>query len=442
MTDADHAEHWALDDDELEALMSGATPEDLGRVGNPVAEFFIDARHARGVQRPWPDESLRQLFAGEGDPLSVGPVTVAPRPGTPPHPAPVAGRPTGEGIAPGWFADERPLPPRRPGPEPVAAEHRPDPYRMAPASAPVFGSGALGGLDATRVDNAEDRQRRGSLLSDHTAVDNHYRPPRRAVYDPSPVEFLTQVLRPTGPKVLMGLATVALLLTAGQLLGVLSLPIFGDTGVENQAVGETELAVPNAGIARPDPAGDADRTGQPAAPANGASSLVTVPLPTSDPTAATATTVQSATTAATRAENTTTPTIAQSTSSSIEDTTSSLDASSTTVEDPDATSSTPSSNVTTPGSETTVESTPTTEATTTTVSGATATVVLGQTNLPGTKPAGTWSAPAEAGCEVRVVPVGGPDRLTAAADGTITFGVAATDTFIVGPGCPTTFTVG
>ena len=38
MTDADHAEHWALDDDELEALMSGATPEDLGRVGNPVAD--------------------------------------------------------------------------------------------------------------------------------------------------------------------------------------------------------------------------------------------------------------------------------------------------------------------------------------------------------------------------------------------------------------------
>ena len=66
-------DHWALTDDELEALLAGATPADLERVGNPVAEFFADARSGRGVQPPRPDASLGHFFSFSERPAESDP---------------------------------------------------------------------------------------------------------------------------------------------------------------------------------------------------------------------------------------------------------------------------------------------------------------------------------------------------------------------------------
>ncbi|MEL7155722.1 MAG: hypothetical protein AAFN30_03885 [Actinomycetota bacterium] len=431
MTDSDHAAQWALDDQELEALMSGATPEDLGRVGNPVAEFFVDARTARGVQAPRPDESLRQLFAGEATPIQPEPVNGGGRLiGNPPHPGQPAAGTSSIAPQPAGFEPAAPSLFQTAAAEQTPAAFAPDPHRPAPAMLggahdPVFGEPA--GLDATRV----DARPRGSLLSEHTAVHDAYVAPRRRAYDPSPGEFVAQVLRPTGPKVLMGLALVALAFTAGQLLGVLNLPLLGEAGVENQAIGETQAAAPTGQLDDDAPAADSQAAPEQAAP-NGPTSLVTVPLP-STVAPGPATTARPAPTAA---ENTTTPTIATSTSSTLEETTSSTADTSTSssVEDPtttvaDTTPSTP------------VEDPTTTEAPTTTEL-RTATVVIDQMNPAGSQPAGTWSAAAEAGCQVRIFPQGGPDRQVAAANGAIAFTIGATDAFIVGPGCPTTFAIG
>lgn len=433
MTDPDHAARWALDDEELESLMIGATPEDLGRVGNPVAEFFADARNARGVRQPSPDRSLTDVFSGDLGVLddSGG---ERPRMSAPPHPggngsselfrSPGDERGLSALGGSGWSGPEvapitgaHEVSPRR-----GANDSTPlgDPWLTAPAADlsdpfadaggpgrsqepfPAASGGPFGGdpFGAPHIDafgaqpgnpfaaaggpdrpgdpfadpygapTIADAPLRGSLLAERTAAHNRLVVPPAEAPTTSAGAFLSQVFEPTAPKVLMGVALVAVMFTAGQLLGLYSLPFVGGGGVDNQAITGFE-AQTEGGIVGQEPAdaesAAADQSST-VAPEIG-SSLVTVPLPD----VAAPVTASTTTTAAPR--NTTTPTVAPATTTTtVEDTTTTttVDESTTTVDD---SSTTETSDGSTSSTDTTVEDTTTTTVEETTTTAASETTV-------------------------------------------------------------------
>lgn len=405
MSNPDHAARWALEDEELESLMIGATPDDLGRVGNPVAEFFADARNARSMREPTPDRTLVEVFGGDLAPLDVDD---RPRMSAPPHPSNGSSYPfaaQGHDFGPsvggtsGWAGPEaapitgaHDVRPRRgahdafpssdPGltvpaadaglagdpfaarpndlvGDPVGADPyaaRPngpfadDPYGAAPGD--PFADDPYGAGAPTMV----DAPLRGSLLAERTAAHNRLVVPPTEAPTTSVGAFLSQVFAPTAPKVLMGVAMVAVMFTAGQLLGLYSLPFLGGGGVDNQAITSFD-AQTEGGIVGQDAEVDPAAPEQVSSvPAEVSSSLITVPLPD------VATPLTASTTTPPAPRNTTTPTVAaSSTETTVEETTTSVDDGSSTTVDPSSstTDTTDSSTSSSDTTDTTADSTTT-----------------------------------------------------------------------------------
>jgi hypothetical protein len=161
MSDGFDIGRWALEDDQLEDLMSGVSPEAVGLAGNPVAEFFADANHARGVARPNPSPDLQRLFA-TGSAFEATGV----EPGRS-----VLGDPAPEPITPGVWSPEETIPFRR-------------------------------------------------SLADYESAQ-----PYQQVYRASPIEAAIAILRPTGTKLLMAAALLVAAIVGVGALGIYDLPL-------------------------------------------------------------------------------------------------------------------------------------------------------------------------------------------------------------------------
>ena len=372
MNDDPNAVRWALEDEELEALIAGATSGDLGRVGNPVAEFFTDARQARGVVPPVPTVALHQLFALH--------TTV----------------------------------------EPDLFETAPQPSIGGDLfSAVPVGSTSAGAvpLDQTSLLQDADALPFRRSLAEFSAADAR----RQSVYRRSLFRVMGAVLRPSGPKVLMG-AAVAVLLVAGiQAAGLYDFPLLSGTGVETQAVGGTAQAGSSTTVNHAI-SSSTDGVGQ----------LATlVPVPSVAEAATTTTTVP--TTVATVKSDPATSAITVSDSSSTVAPETSLDTTASTAD------SSTSVTATTP-----VTSLPTT-ADPTTGSTVTASLAVGVAHsVPTNTRAGIYGAVVldGAGCEVHILLAGGGETTVSESAGAyISFNLVAGDTVVTADGCPAAFAV-
>lgn len=418
MSDGSSEAHWSLNDEELEALMAGATPGDLARVGNPVAEFFSDARSGRAISSPRPDGLLQQIFNSG---VSVVP-TIPPQPTTWPSQASQAPRVEAQGPGRDPEVDEVTRP------QPTVARFNPQADQpLAPATTWLTAVEVPGGNPAFE----------GGLLDRQTPPT--HAPPRShagSVYRASPVELLAQVLRPTGPKLLMGVAMLALLITAGPALGLFDLPFSESSGVENQATGGADL------VGTPAATGSPTSLDEAASPSFGAagdnevaspetSQALATPDPTVAPTVAQQTSAETSAPETSASTETTDTTASETTTSSTPEITTTLDGTATTdVSDP----------TTTPTSEVTS----TTEPPPTTVVGA---VILapGQAYLiPDDRPAGRYQGTVPGGgvCLIRVfLGSGGETPYLANGGESIVFRLADGDTVNVSVGCPLAYSV-
>lgn len=429
MSDGSSAARWSLEDEELEALMAGATPGDLARVGNPVAEFFSDARSGRAISSPRPDAVLQQIFTAGA---IVAP-TVAPQlawPDQNPHPThrPQVPQATPRPRVEAQIPSPDPEIDEITRPQPLLAESNPPADQaLAPAATWLVGAEAAAGSPAAR----------SGLLERPTSTyaDAHGRV--GSVYRTSPIELVAQLLRPTGPKLLMGVAMLALLIAAGPALGLFDLPFYEGSGVENQATGGADLVGTPAATSTSAPL---DEAASPPFGAAGDTSGAEVAAPeitqapaTSAPTIAPTVAPAPTSAEATVSTETTDTTVSETTTSSTVEVTTTLDSTaSTDISDP----------TTDPSSVTTSVVTSTSEPPPTTI---VVSLRPGQLYpVPDVRPAGTYAAtvPNGDGCLVRVTRSSGGDVVYTADPGElIVFILANGDIVNVSVGCPTAYSV-
>ncbi|MCP4225448.1 MAG: hypothetical protein GY773_19095 [Actinomycetia bacterium] len=423
---------WALEDDQLEALLSGVSPAAAGLVGNPVAEFFADVNKARGVATPTPDPSLRELFASDV-PLAA-PAGAALDPAaemTDGEPVLDLSQPfeTGETFDSAQTFDAG---------ETFDGAQAYDPTQVVSPTPSVLGGTTPSPVELEGVPPAQTEALpfRRSLAEFATAE-----PKRRRVYRSSPIGTVAAVLRPTGTKLLMGVAMLVVSAVAVEALGLHDFPLLSTRGPETEI---SDIAADGGGglaeeARLPTTGGPGD---------SGEATLLVPPTSTGDEAGAelpSSTSPAPATT--TRREATTSvslATTAAETTTTVTDTTTVVtNTSSTETVDPDTTSVS-TTDVSTEPTDSTASTTSSTLGTTTTALAIA--ITFGQVHaVPGGVPAGDYGAIApqgEGGCTVRIARSSGSDRIfNRGAGAFVSFTLFDKDTVLLSDGCPTVFAV-
>ena len=405
MNDRSDIGRWALEDEQLEELLAGVSPDAAGLAGNPVAEFFADARLARGVAQPDPSPSLRQLFA-TGSPF--GPPQTHP-----PEQAYDAGP-----------SDDPTLP------FGVGPAH--DVTEVVGLKGSILGGPPpdAAGPGVVQPDLTEAVPFRRSL-DEYAEAEPHYR-----VYRASPIEAAIAVLRPTGTKLLMAVALVVVSAAGVEALGIYDFPLLstgrGQGDTFDIAAGQGNLEDQ---AKLPTTVGSGDSTG-------GTESLPAPAVLIEDgdsPSDPTSTTPQAP---ATTVAQTTTPTIVEPETTSLTTTTTTAVTGSTETVTTDTTVV-----ETTPYSGPSDTTAPTSSSVVTTPTTLVVPIAVGTAEYaPGDIPAGTYSAVVSQDstrCTVRVFRgSGGETSIFNRSPGeSISFTLADGDGVQLGTGCPAVFTV-
>lgn len=370
---------YALDDDALDGLLSGdIDPSLTGMDSNPVASFFAEVRSTSFADSPKPDPRLDQVFAGA--------------PGAPTAATPAVGP-----------VDRR-------------AEFEPT---MINIDSSVNPTGSLDFDDTPAPTRA--RQNPG------------FRPASVGVYRPSPLEAVTNALRPTPSKLLVGVSVLLVLVISAQILWFSGSP---DEDIQEIAGVETSATAPADGVSSTAPAVVASVVPSSDTVPTTATTVPLAPGQTQAPAPTAATTTPTApqigpTTPSVATSPTTTPTVPTSATAPTVPTTG--DPATSVVATP--TSSTPTSMDTVPVTEP-----PTSE---TTAPAAVVTLTPGVvSSVPVNVPAGQYRARVEspAGCTVQVVNAQGNQSSYQAAVGTdIVFQLLDGSRVLIAAGCPTTY---
>ncbi|MFV0524348.1 MAG: hypothetical protein ACK5RL_07625 [Acidimicrobiales bacterium] len=268
----------------------------------------------------------------------------------------------------------------------------------------------------------------------------------------SRADTISELLRPTGPKLLAGAAVIVFLLTAAHTLGLVTLPLPGGgdgSGDQTVAADELQAAAPTA-VAD----GSAEAT---TSTTTAASSLTTASsVPATETTAAPstappATAPRTSTSARRRTTSTARPTTAAPTRPTEPQETSSIPATAApTAPSTSAPSSTASPTAPPPSippsstspSSTPSSSTPSSSSPSSSAPAGTANLTPGvPASVPDDLVAGSYRGRSEAACDVIVYTADGQERVTSAdPGGIIQFMVADGDRVTVGDGCPTGYT--
>ena len=409
MNESFETTRYALDDDELDGLLSGQIDPDVsGMDSNPVASFFAEVRTRSFADTPTPDTRLSEVFAAAPSapspqrtasrsvsPRSVSPRSVSPRSVSPPLVT---------GATPALITPER-----GDGGEPTV-------LNLARSTGPVDRPAP------TRV-----RKNPGFI------------PAPDGIYRTSPVDGLLDLLRPTPTKLLVGASVLLVLFISAQILW-----FGGDSGEELQEIAGVETSA--AAGAGSEATGPAPTTAVPLVESTVSTETTPStetpatppPTPAPAPTAPTTAPVSpqiGPTSPTVETTPTTAPTVPTSTPSVTESTPAPTDT--TVIVD----STLPPTQPVTPSTGTVPPTEPTQPVTTI----PTATITPGIVSVvPANIPAGVYRATvvSPAGCTVQVVNGDGNQSNYQAAAGTdIVFQLFAGSRVLTAAGCPTVFQV-
>lgn len=257
----DHNEHFqfALSDEQLESLATGQVPhgEQQAHLGNPVAQFFADARSSRDrtpVKGPYGE--LAALFGARPGSQPVSPAQQAPAdlgvfsvgsgPQSPSFDEVTLTNATVVAADPYAQADPYPqsgqYPPPQRGPSASGLlSDRTDPGYGSPLLQQQPGPGwdeqTVAGFDAISNGYGEVEQHYDlDVGTDYPGPQAQFAA-HAPVYRASPIEAAVNMIRPSGTKALVAATALVFTVTAGQALGVISLPFLGGSDGDQQVAG-------------------------------------------------------------------------------------------------------------------------------------------------------------------------------------------------------------